>query len=247
MRNVLSWPKAAFILAVLLLPGLLLLTTVLYVSFDEAHYLHLWEKHDVAAEAGLAPAELAQAGRETLRYMRGDSSDPIIRVPIQGRRQPLYGEQATHHLVEVRDLYRTVFFWRGAGWAALILILALGVASAPRPRSWLGHTLTTAALLALATAGLLVLAFAIDFHRAWALFHKVFFATDLWLLAPEERMLRMFPAAFFLDTIIRVAILWAAQVMILLLLGLVLLRRPAAAALTTKSDRPDGAPGAAGT
>lgn len=85
---------------------------------------------------------------------------------------------------------------------------AEGKASGGRAlRAW-GKALIGGSALFLGLAGLLALACALDFNRAFLAFHHLFFTNDLWLLNPAtDLMIRLLPETFFAQVAGRAALL----------------------------------------
>ena len=72
--------------------------------------------------------------------------------------------------------------------------------------------------LSLAVAGVMAL---VDFNAVFVMFHHLFFDNDLWIFDPaEDYMIRMLPEGLFADMAARIGVIFAAGLVILLILSI---------------------------
>jgi len=75
-------------------------------------------------------------------------------------------------------------------------------------------------------SGILAAVIAIDFDRAFEMFHLIFFDNDLWILfPPRDRLVMMVPLQFFINISIFIGILAGAIPVIIIIAGTLYLRR----------------------
>jgi integral membrane protein (TIGR01906 family) len=68
---------------------------------------------------------------------------------------------------------------------------------------------------------LLGILMSIDFYKYFTIFHEIFFDNDLWQLEPaKDRLINMFPEAFFSDIAFKIVFYYISELVILLMLGI---------------------------
>lgn len=186
-----------FITLLLLTPAVLLAAFDLAV-LDEGVHMRLYERCDSAEAAGLSAEALKETNKAIVDYLKGYIDDLTIEAEIDGVIESVFNERELSHMRDVRtlfDLSRSVRVYCLL-FALCAFIPALLLSRGSKPRifkagaaaigAWV---LTLAAFMAYA---------AMDFTRAFNLFHEVLFTNDLWMLDPQtDRMIRMMPEQFF--------------------------------------------------
>lgn len=190
---------AAYVLA---LPLLIVTAPVRWLASDIAVYERGFRAYDAETRTGLPLAELDRAGRDIIDYFENDARDLRIVVTVNGVEEPLYNDRETAHMRDVKRLMRALYRVNEIALVVVLGYIALAVLWS-RERSVRG--LATLSLAGLAAGGLVVgviAAFALTgFDQAWTAFHEVAFRNDLWRLDPDtDRLIQMFPEAFWQET-----------------------------------------------
>ena len=158
---------------------------------------------------GMEMDDLLRVTREKLEYMRGrrgsmvDITAEVWTTP-QVPASRVYGESfftplEIRHMEDVLDLYTLLFIVRNVAFFVLVALV-------------LGMILLRVSVLPVLAkccrevlAGFLILVFitgiviAIDFERAWNVFHLIFFNNDYWMLNPRvDLQISMVPLRFFI-------------------------------------------------
>jgi integral membrane protein (TIGR01906 family) len=61
----------------------------------------------------------------------------------------------------------------------------------------------------------------IDFYKYFTIFHEIFFNNDLWQLEPaKDRLINMFPEAFFSDIAFKIVFYYVAELVLLFVIGI---------------------------
>lgn len=206
-------PLAAFAAGLMLLLvclglGLLLVFSLrgLYVSQVEA-----W---DLPAQSGLSREEILLNYNALM-----DWCSPFYRQALSLPTLPM-SPGGAQHFAECKTLFNGLL-----GAAALSLIgLAVLLSAALRRRAY--SVLWGAGAVSLCLPAVLLGACAIDFSRAFVLFHQVFFRNDLWLFDPRtDPVILLLPEAYFLRCAVVLCAVVAVGGLALLLGGLLLARR----------------------
>ena len=204
----------------LLLPVLLILFNVSYVTNSEWLYDYGWWRNDIANRTGLSVEELNSGADQIKEYFGNDAEFLDLRVNFGGTEVSLYKEREILHMVDVKALMQGVFsITRWSGIALLVLLVA-GAFTLKRDAAPL--LLRSLRWSAIGTGVFLVvfgITAAINFGWLFTQFHFLSFANDLWLLDPSsDYLIIMFPQRFFFEaamfigllTIIDFAILYGA-------------------------------------
>ena len=201
----------------------------IYSDFDV--YEREYEKYDVLSELDMTMDDDMYVTHEMMDYLRGDRETLSVVTDVDGKRQDFFNQQDRFHMSEVRGLFLGGMAIRAGACVSMvvcIILLLLMKADVRRilPSSYL---IALAAVgLSLAVAGVMAL---VDFNAVFVMFHHLFFDNDLWIFDPaEDYMIRMLPEGLFADMAARIGVIFAAGLVISLILSI-------AARRSSKRDR----------
>lgn len=201
----------------------------IYSDFDV--YEREYEKYDVLSELDMTMDDAMYVTHEMMDYLRGDRETLSVVTDVDGKRQDFFNQQDRFHMSEVRGLFLGGMAIRAGACVSMvvcIILLLLMKADVRRilPSSYL---ISLAAVgLSLAVAGVMAL---VDFNAVFVMFHHLFFDNDLWIFDPaEDYMIRMLPEGLFADMAARIGVIFAAGLVISLILSI-------AARRSSKRDR----------
>ncbi|MBR4436086.1 MAG: DUF1461 domain-containing protein [Clostridia bacterium] len=206
--------KVSKTLIAIVLPLVMLLVIFIGVelfSGDRAWLEREYTKLDINAYTGMSTDDMIAAFMQMVGYMKGSEKTMDVLVSVNGERVQMYNEAERAHMVDVRQLYKTLTI-------AAYIVLALGVISialalaAHRTKDERRSILRFSAKAALwSIAGVVgfLLALgawaAIDFNSFWAVFHIVFLDLESSTFDPAvSRMIRICPAELFFDMVLRI-------------------------------------------
>lgn len=206
---------ALVVLAVAILPFL----NPAWVGFEQ-------ERAQAAAWTGFAPADLKAATDAIL-------SDLVLGPPafdVQVSGTPVLNAAERGHMRDVRDVFLGLYLAAAIG--ALVLAATFTLARG-RGRARLWRRISRAGIvIAVVTlvGGLVGLT---SFDAAFGLFHEVFFPQGNYLFDPRtDRLVQLFPDAFWMDTTVAVGI-----VIVALAVGLAWIGRRRAAVIERRTER----------
>ena len=127
------------------------------------------------------------------------------------------------HFAEAKDIFQV--FVQG-GLIALVVAVVLGIWLWRRYRS--SGYLTAGAIIALATPVVLAIPLAIDFDRAFVVFHQIAFDNELWIFDPRtDPIINYLPQALFMRNAFAILVMMIVASIAAIVLGGVLRRRAA--------------------
>jgi len=216
-------------LAALCLLTLIVSQSFVFPTFFMPFFRQQYASQNIAENIGMSEEELMYVTVELLDYMRARRDDlEGIRATVNGLEQEFFSERDKVHMVDVRVLYDRLFIVRNvAFWALLGLIGLMAVTKSPVlhllarcSREVMAGFLLVAAIV----AGII----AIDFDRAFVIFHHIFFDNDYWILfPPRDRLVMMVPQQFFVNISIFIGSLVAVTPIIIIILATIYLRHEA--------------------
>ena len=158
---------------------------------------------------------------EMMDYLRGDRETLSVVTDVDGKRQDFFNQQDRFHMSEVRELFLGGMAIRAGACVSMvvcIILLLLMKADVRRILPSLYLIALAAVGLSLAVAGVMAL---VDFNAVFVMFHHLFFDNDLWIFDPaEDYMIRMLPEGLFADMAARIGVIFAAGLVISLILSI---------------------------
>lgn len=178
-----------------ILTAVILLTAAIAVPIlcRPFYYAHI-EPLELCEQTGLTREEIQTAFDEMMDFCLGgeEFSTGVLR----------WSEEGKAHFADVRTLFLFDLKALAAAIAALIIVLFVSRLVGRRPGRLLGRSCTFWAGAGLAAVFVIVGALAsIDFDRAFALFHTLFFpGKDNWLFDPsKDQIINILPQTFFMN------------------------------------------------
>ena len=219
-RNKVLWTifSAAFICMLILV---LLFTDVQLVAFNRGYYEKQYEKYQVPAGIGISMPELMSSTEKLLDYIDGKRNNLDFTSSIKGEQQEFFSERDKLHMVDVKNLFVQGKLIRNIGIVFCTLYLLLFFWKRKGDVRYLSKVSIFAFVAGIVPIFLLVILMNIDFYKYFTAFHEIFFNNDLWQLEPaKDRLINMYPEAFFSDTAFRIAYLYIGELVALFIAGI---------------------------
>lgn len=211
----------AGIFAISLLLVLIISAVEVAVYADYGYFRKEFTKYDVNKPSGIVNMEmdeLMSVTKEMMEYLRGDRDNLDIVAEIDGKQKEFFGEREKSHMADVRDIFVGALKvrWCAVGMAILslsnlFLLLRWKDIKVVLFRAYL------AAIGGLAAAlGALGIWAYVDFTEAFYKFHALFFSDYEWLLDTRtSRLINILPEGFFVDTAIRIVVIFIVFILIM--------------------------------
>jgi integral membrane protein (TIGR01906 family) len=225
--DLLDWLRGLVSVAfVLLLPMLIIGTSVRTVFSDRNFMLQGFRDNQVGATTGLDDPQLQRIADAFIAYFQAPPGQLQMQVTAFGQSRPLFNDREVGHMQDVQALVQ--FFLRMQLVAAVVVVVRFVMAiTLDRSGVPVGREMLLSVglmLVAIAIVGALAL---VNFDAFWTLFHQIAFRNGDWQFDPErDYLIMLFPEPFWFAGTIRFVTLIAAQTALVALVGAVLLLTP---------------------
>ena len=205
----------------------LLITSVEAVAYwTPGYYEKEYSRYHVTDAVSMEMADLLDVTEEMMAYLRGRRDDLHVPAVVGGQTREFFNEREIAHMEDVRDLFlggltaRRICIGTALACLALLAFLKAGIRRLLPRAVCMGTGLFFALICGLAAL------ISTDFTKYFIVFHQIFFDNDLWILDPEtDLLINIVPEPFFMDTAARIALVFAASVLIIFFLCLFVLLR----------------------
>lgn len=205
---------------------ILLYCAIMVPTFQMGFYQRQFERNRVEQVIGIERDELIRVTTHLMAYMRGREDDLQITAVVQGTERPFFSQREIDHMVDVRDLFAGgALIFQGAV-IVFVVTGAFFMLIAKSSLTTLARIHRNTNIAVLTFLALLTVVIALDFTRAFDIFHEIFFNNDYWILNPQvDLLINMVPEPFFVNIGIYVAVLFVVlSVAVIVLAGLYLRR-----------------------
>ncbi len=190
-----------------------LLVVILISSVDIAVYGDMryfqkeYRKYDVIKNVNMEEKELLFVTEEMMSYLKGKRDNLNIEAVIDGEQQEFFNEKEIAHMKDVR-----VLFW-GGQWlrriGVIVCIITVIFLLFQSKIEFLLKCLRNGLISFIVFMAILVGIITTNFTKYFVIFHKIFFSNNLWILNPEtDRLINIVPEPFFIDTSIRIVVIF---------------------------------------
>ena len=208
---------------------ILLITSVeAVVYFIPGYFQREYEKYSVPAAINVEMDELLRVTDEMMDYLKDKRDDLHINSIVGGQQREFFNQREISHMEDVQSLVMGAIWIRRICVAVLVLgIAALLLRKRRTLRVLAGSCLGVSAVIAAVTAVIAVY-MSSNFTAAFNRFHEIFFDNDLWILDPAtDLLINIVPEGFFVDTALRIGLLFGGSMLVLLAASLIITVRGA--------------------
>jgi integral membrane protein (TIGR01906 family) len=210
--------RIAALLFIIALPVALLTTNIRLAANEPRVYEYAADQYDTPERTGLPRSEVLRASAELRAYFNNDEATVAIRArTADGDLTALFSAREIAHLRDVKDLFQMTFRVQEVAVAfvlAYIVLVFIWAREGP-PRA-LAREVAVSGLLGLAVLGVVAGIALAGFDAAFERFHLIAFDNDLWRLDPaRDRLIQMFPEAFWRDVTLWVGAATLAELALL--------------------------------
>lgn len=193
--------------------ALSLIVVLLISSIDIAVYANIgyfekeYKKYNVMEKVNMKQKDLLFVTKEMMSYLRGQRDNLYIETEIDGKQQEFFNEREIAHMEDVR-----VLFW-GGQWlrriGIVVSIVTVIYSMMKKQQIFLLKFLKNSIICFVIAVMILVGIISTNFTKYFVIFHKIFFNNNLWILNPEtDRLINIVPEPFFVDTSVRIAVIF---------------------------------------
>lgn len=204
---------------------ILLITSVEAVVYWTPGYFEKeYRKHQVLTQVQMEMEDLLEVTDHMMAYLRGDEQQLQIVTTVGGEVRQFFNERELAHMADVKGLFLSAIRLRRM--ALIACAAASGILIWKKQGRILPRTATACIGVFLTAAALLGLLASTDFTRYFTIFHHIFFSNDLWILNPQTVcLLTSCRGPFFIDTALRIGIVFAAGLTVVLTGSLLVIRK----------------------
>jgi len=220
MRLVMGYATAICLLVLIVCQSIIIPT--FFLPFFRQQY----SNQEIANYIGMSDEDLMYVTVELLDYMRARRDDlDDIQATVNGVEVEFFSERDKIHMVDVRVLYDRLFMVRNVAFFAFIGMVCLMALTKSRVGYYLSRCSREVMVGFFLLAAILAGVIAIDFDRAFEIFHLIFFDNDYWILfPPHDRLVMMVPQQFFVNISIFIGLLIAIVPIIIITASTIYLR-----------------------
>jgi integral membrane protein (TIGR01906 family) len=123
---------------------------------------------------------------------------------IDGSTRLAFNQREIDHMLDVQNLFIGGRILTGV---SLLMLLLIGGYFLTKPKAFKRNyfkTMRNTILLILLAAALVLGFAALDFNRAFTIFHEIFFTNDLWILSSTDMLIIMLPEVLFFRLAVRI-------------------------------------------
>ena len=219
--------------------SLILFLAVQLPSFGMWFYYWQFDANNTYEVVNMEPHDLHAVTRHMIEYMQGRHDRDYglqIMTYVGGEARPFFSDIEIRHMVDVYDLFVVGIILRNI--MALFFIVSLipfvwlaferqfNNTAPRRPWSALLKAWKWGSIGLLALFAALAALIAINWHRAFVIFHEIFFDNEYWQLNPRvDLLVNIVPYDFFITISIFIGAFFVAGLVLMAVLSSILLRR----------------------
>ncbi len=218
--------RSLTIMVAILLPLVLLLTSIEMIAFDENFYAHMHEELNISETVGTDSEDLAEISSGIIAYLRNRTDSLDMEAVIGGESVEVFGQREKLHMVDVKKLFMAGFYLRNVFLAFVVLGLFILYAIDGRKMKKPSKAIFASGFTVLLAAIAFAIMLSSDFEKHFISFHNIFFTNELWILNPKtDVLIQMLPLEFFIETVKRTIYAFIIQYALLLCFAFAAMRR----------------------
>lgn len=210
-------PILGILFSFCLIPVLLITSVEAVTYWTPGYYENEYAKYNVTEKVNMQMDDLLYVTREMMSYLKGKRQDLHVITTIGGQSKEFFNEREIAHMEDVRGLFMDALAIRRICLLIMAVSIALLLAARANLKLVLPRMLCFGTSIFLLIAVISAAIISTDFNKYFVMFHHIFFNNDLWILNPQtDLLINIVPEPFFMDTAARIAVVFAASIIIIL-------------------------------
>lgn len=206
-------------LAAICLMVVFLITAIEAVAYWTPGYYEMeYEKYQVLNDLPeMTMEDLLTVTDEMMKFLRGNRADLHVYTTMGGQYREFFNEREIAHMIDVQKLFLNGLALRRICVIMAAVLIAPFFFSKSKKDALriLSGSLCIGTLVFFAAALFIAGIISTNFSKYFIVFHHIFFTNDLWILNPSTDMLiNIVPEPFFMDTALRIGLVFAAMVLV---------------------------------
>ena len=201
--------------------------SIIFPTFFMPFFTWQYNRLGVAETVQMEKDELMRVTTDLLDYMRNrrDSLEDVYAI-VAGQERRFFSDIEIRHMIDVLDLYNIAFMIRNIAFFVMVGLILGMILFKYRVLYVLARCCREVLAGFLILSAILVGLIAINFERAFDIFHVIFFNNDYWILDPRvDLLINMVPIYFFIHISIFIALLLVVSSAVVIIAATIYLRR----------------------
>ncbi|MCL2286617.1 MAG: TIGR01906 family membrane protein [Firmicutes bacterium] len=200
--------------------------SIIFPTFFMPFFTWQYNRLGVAETVQMEKDELMRVTTDLLDYMRNrrDSLEDVYAI-VAGQERRFFSDIEIRHMIDVLDLYNVAFMIRNIAFFVMVGLILCMILLKYRVLYVLARCCREVLTGFMILSAILVGLIAINFERAFDIFHVIFFNNDYWILDPRvDLLINMVPIYFFIHISIFIALLLVLSSAVIIVTATVYLR-----------------------
>ncbi|USF29520.1 TIGR01906 family membrane protein [Clostridium sp. MD294] len=198
---------AGFFCVMSLLAVILISSVDIAVYGDMGYFQKEYRKYDVIKNVNMEEKELLFVTEEMMSYLKGKRDNLNVKAVIDGKEKEFFNEKEIAHMEDVRTLFSAGQWLRRIG--IIVCVITAAFLLFQNKLEFLLKYLRNGLISFMVFTTALAIIIATNFTKYFVIFHKIFFSNNLWILNPKtDRLINIVPEPFFVDTSVRIVVIF---------------------------------------
>ncbi len=195
------------------------------VYYDmEGYFKREYIKYNITEKVSMDMNNLMYVTYEMMDYLDNKREDLVVYTYVDGEEREFFNEREKQHMIDVKNLFtagknlRIIAFIVGAFSLALIAFRYKNI------KNILSKGFISVSAVVICISVVLICIIQTNFTKYFTIFHEIFFNNDLWILNPKtDLLINIVPEPFFIDTAIRIAVVFGFIMAICFILSVIII------------------------
>ena len=185
--------------------ALSLFVAIVIPAYSMWFYRWQYRVNNTYEQVQMERTDLHAVTRHMIRFLQGQESNLQIEVMVDGQLRYFFSELEIRHMEDVSTLFRAAHISAYVFTSLFVVSLGIIIIWGRRRIKYLFRSWQIASATILSLILLLGVIIAINWYRAWDIFHHIFFRNDYWILDPStDLLINIVPYNFFITVSIMV-------------------------------------------
>lgn len=190
----------------------------------ERYFKNEYVKYNVAENISMDINDIMYVTYEMMDYLDNKREDLVVYTYVDGEEREFFNEREKQHMIDVKNLFTAGKNLRI--FAFVIGVISLGIIAFKYKniKTILSKGFVSVSTVIICISIILICIIQTDFTKYFTIFHEIFFNNDLWLLNPKtDLLINIVPEPFFIDTAIRIAVIFGLMMAVCFILSVVII------------------------